>query len=288
MFSNTISMQTYSSVHCLCCYQVQCMPIENHPLPINPEKRSNQSKPIYQLQGIERERVLTFVMEWWSERGRRRWSDGVEGRRSGGATATEQRGDGDGARGQEREWDWERRTTTEWEGMRLRDGARGNESMKRDGMRVRVRVRETESGREWERLWVLFWKFFECDLQDTWRAKKKLSLMDSISMYKNWAHWSRFLCTKTESIGLGFYVQKPSPMSSIFGSTWTLCPRGVQTITGTDNTDRHQSSRTAISTNQRSQCRRLECERSSDVSAVRTSESQITHQVKPNRTDTNR
>ena len=32
-----------------------CMPIENHPLPINLEKRSNQSKPIYQLQGIERE-----------------------------------------------------------------------------------------------------------------------------------------------------------------------------------------------------------------------------------------
>ena len=32
--------------------------------------------------------------------------------------------------------------------MRLRDGVRGNENMKRDGMRVRVRVRETESGRE--------------------------------------------------------------------------------------------------------------------------------------------
>ena len=26
-------------------------------------------------------------------------------------------------------------------------------------------------------------------------------------------------------------------MNSIFGHTWTLCPRGVQTITGTDNTD---------------------------------------------------
>ena len=50
-------MQTYSFVHCLCCYQVQCMPL-NHPLPINPEKRSNQSKPIYQLQGIERESLL--------------------------------------------------------------------------------------------------------------------------------------------------------------------------------------------------------------------------------------
>ena len=51
-------MQTYSYVHYLRCYQVQCMPIENHPLPINPEKRSNQSKPIYQLQGIERESLL--------------------------------------------------------------------------------------------------------------------------------------------------------------------------------------------------------------------------------------
>ena len=51
-------MQTYSYVHCLCCYQVQCMPIENHPLSINPEKRSNQSKPIYKLQGIERESLL--------------------------------------------------------------------------------------------------------------------------------------------------------------------------------------------------------------------------------------
>ena len=48
-------MQTYISGHCFCCYQVQCMPIENHTLLINPEKRSNQSKPIYQLQGIERE-----------------------------------------------------------------------------------------------------------------------------------------------------------------------------------------------------------------------------------------
>ena len=32
-------MQTYSYVHYLRCYQVQCMPIENHPLPINPEKK---------------------------------------------------------------------------------------------------------------------------------------------------------------------------------------------------------------------------------------------------------
>ena len=194
--------------------------------------------------------------------------------------------DDDGAEGwwrrSEREWEWE----TEQKGIRVRDGVRGNESTKRDGMRVRVR--ETESGREWERLWVLFWKFFECDLQDTWRAKKKLSPMDSISMYKNRVHWSRFLCTKTESIGLGFYVQKPSPMNSIFGRTWTLCPRGVQTITRTNNTDRHRSSRTAISTDRRGQCRRSECEWSSDAGAVRTLESQITHRVEPNRTDTNR
>ena len=213
-------------------------------------------------------------MEWWSERATTTKREGRRGNET----------ESNGRWRSEREWKWE----MEREGMRVRDEASGNESTKWDGMKVRVRVRETKSGREWERLWVLFWKFFECDLQDTWRAKKKLSPMDSISMYKNRVHWSRFLCTKTESIGLGFYVQKASPMNSIFGRTWTLCLRGVQTITGTNNTDRHRSSRTAISTDRRSQCRRSECEWSFDAGAVRTSESQITHRVELNRTDTNR
>ena len=53
-------MQTYSFVHCLCCYQVQCMPL-NHPLPINPEKRSNQT---HISVARNRERVLTFVIDY--------------------------------------------------------------------------------------------------------------------------------------------------------------------------------------------------------------------------------
>ena len=70
---------------------------------------------------------------------------------------------------------------------------------------------------------MYFEKFFECNLQGTW-AEKKSSPMDSISMYKNRVHWTRFICTKTKSIGLGFYVQKPSPVNSISARTWTLCP----------------------------------------------------------------
>nr|POE73861.1 hypothetical protein CFP56_26839 [Quercus suber]POE81873.1 hypothetical protein CFP56_08199 [Quercus suber] len=54
--------------------------------------------------------------------------------------------------------------------------------------------------------------------------------------------------------------------------------RGVQTITEADNTDGHRPSCTAIGTDRRS----------SDASAVRTSETQIPHRVEPNRIDTNR
>ena len=67
-----------------------------------------------------------------------------------------------------------------------------------------------------------------------------------------------------------------------------IIARGVQTITGTDNTDWHRPSRTAIGTDRRSRCRQSECERSSDANAVRTSESQIMHREESNRTDTNR
>ena len=117
------------------------------------------------------------------------------------------------------------------DGARQRDGARGLQSKVEWG----VRVSEMEWEWEWEGMRetvscfesffsVVFW----CNLlQDTWRAEKKSSPMDSISTYKNRVYWIHFLCIKTKFVGLGFFVGKPSSTNSIFGLTWTLCPTQI-------------------------------------------------------------
>ena len=51
--------------------------------------------------------------------------------------------------------------------------------------------------------------------KDSVFSAKKSSPKDSISMHRKRVHWTRFLCTETESFGLGFYVQKPSPLDSV-------------------------------------------------------------------------
>ena len=53
-------MQTYSSVHCLCdkIYQVQCMPIENHPLPIN--------KKCIDYENIIQDEDFRFSTSFWT------------------------------------------------------------------------------------------------------------------------------------------------------------------------------------------------------------------------------
>ena len=126
------------------------------------------------------------------------------------------------------------------EGMRVRDRRwwSGNKS-ERPELRLRQSEMEwSESEREieffewedceweWEGMrvfWVLtrefFWETFQ--LMTCGRREKKSSPMDSISIYKNRVHWTRFVCTKTESNELDLYVQKPGPMNSIFVLTWT-------------------------------------------------------------------
>ena len=63
---------------------------------------------------------------------------------------------------------------------------------------------------------MYFEKFFECNLQGTW-AEKKSSPMDSISMYKNRVHWTRFICTKTESSELDFCTYMDTLSTSATG-----------------------------------------------------------------------
>ena len=72
----------------------------------------------------------------------------------------------DGRQWSEREWDWE----TEREGMRVteREGVRVSES---ESERERLRV----GGNKGETVSV-FWKFFECDLQDTCDLQDGISL----------------------------------------------------------------------------------------------------------------
>ena len=58
---------------------------------------------------------------------------------------------------------------------------------------------------------------------------KKLSPMDSffkagnrvLSMLRKRVLWTRFLCRETESIGLDFYAEKPSPLDSF--SAYVFC-----------------------------------------------------------------
>ena len=119
--------------------------------------------------------------------------------------------------------------TTKREGIRVRDEVRGNESTERDGKEVRVRVRV----RVRERLRVGGNErdcecCFEIFLNAIYRTRGGLK--------RNRVQWTQFQCIKTESTGLGLYVQKPSslnsnfnvqkpsPMNSISRHTWTLCP----------------------------------------------------------------
>ena len=50
-----------------------------------------------------------------------------------------------------------------------------------------------------------------------WRAKKKLSPMDSISTYKNQVNWTQFICTKTESDELDFWAYVDTLSTSATG-----------------------------------------------------------------------
>ena len=102
------------------------------------------------------------------------------------------------------------RTMSEWEGMR-----------------------ETEFFEFW--LWV----FWETRFESLWSAghvaEKKSSPTDSISIYKNRVHWTRFICKKPKPNRLSFYTYKSSPTDSIDSVfvhrnrvQWTrfLCIRG--------------------------------------------------------------
>ena len=89
--------------------------------------------------------------------------------------------------------------------MRVRDGVRGSESTKRDGMRVRVRVRERLRVGGNERDCKCCFESFLSAICRTRGGPKR-----------NRVQWTRFQCIKTESTGLDLYVQKPSSQNSVF------------------------------------------------------------------------
>ena len=104
---------------------------------------------------------------------------------------------------------------TEREGMRVRNGAKGNKSERRSEREWEYEARwnesesESESERDWE--WegmreivsVVLKGFFSAICRTRGGPKR------------NRVQWTQFQCIKFESTGLGFYVQKPSPLDSV-------------------------------------------------------------------------
>ena len=120
-------------------------------------------------------------MEWWSERVTTTKREGRRGNET----------ESNGRWRSEREWKWE----MEREGMRVTE---------QDGMRMKW---ERERDWEWEGMRVKIVTRFESFLSAICRTHG--------GPKRNWVQWTQFLCIKTESTGLGLYVQKPSSMDSV-------------------------------------------------------------------------
>ena len=96
----------------------------------------------------------------------------------------------DGRRRSDREWDWE---------------------TEREGMRVWSEM-EWEWEWEWERLRV---GGNERDCECCFESFLSAICRTRGGPKRNWVQWTRFQCIKTKSIGVNFYVQKPSILDSV-------------------------------------------------------------------------